>query len=112
MSHWVPESWTSGGIDAAFWSVNYQKSVLIKGKSYIEVDDQFNISEIKDLSDLLPKSWQEPILNTRRLAEDPSSSSTIIMSPLPLEPSDHYDGAYSEKCQQGYGTASPHVTKF
>ena len=21
-------------------------------------------------------------------------------------------GAYSQKCEQGYGTASPHVTKF
>jgi len=91
LSNWVPESW-SAGIDAAFWSVEYQMSVLIKGKSYIEVDDKFNISEIKDLSTLLPESWQEPILNTRLLEE--ASSSTII-APLSLASSDQYKGAYS-----------------
>ena len=45
LNNWVPESW-SEGIDAAFWSLNHRTSVLIKGKSYIEVDDDFNISEI------------------------------------------------------------------
>lgn len=108
LSNWVPESW-SAGIDAAFWSVEYQMSVLIKGKSYIEVDDKFNISEIKDLSSLLPESWQQPILNTRRLEE--ASSSTII-APISLASSDQYKGAYSQKCDPGYATASPHLTRF